>query len=1115
MASPWGKPRRWDLGSQNLIHRGTGISSFIGKGSGLRNTEIKKIPRYGPADWKKSSSSSPSSHYGTLPRVSRRASVMAPGTRAILARSNSSNSTDNISRSKSFAANSHRELPRSSSTTLTPGSVEKSPMTSQGSFRKKSIRKSYSTATLPRNARLSRNEPANSAVRYTDSREKRSNSLKRSSSNDFSLRLSPVSSRSPSRESKHEISNATIRRSMETREKHRDRPDNVLQTRKGPPISKRNMNVRANQVIRSSSQSAISKSGGRKVSRSKSMGVISGNHGPHSQGKDKTQLHRLSDSDNETQNSLQNHGHQSPNGRNKSKYSLRRQSESDSCSEPSVLFTRHDYLRKSARGRLQAQENSRNLKKSPDIKVERTRGKENIKSVVPYQERNSPMRRGREPNNFQNISHRYKIDSEDGADDTLFDCTQISSESALISSESEFEVMRPEKNIVITEKPSFREIRNRIRSRDPRDIKFPRARSISPGRRHCLVQLHQITFNLERPPTCMELADFYKNPVMTPKFKNKLKSSWHSPKLKTNTKKGNRKKTSNKYSSSGRHRISSSSDEASMISFREYERRVTTNRTSDSDMESNTIGINPGYRAKLPKKCIFASKYQTKTTVSSESGSQNDTQSNTESKSSLGADSMAKIPEMVYCDADLGNRNEFIEENSEIQTKERPGTSNNKLQTNIDAPEPFKGGLNEEEVIAELQFIIEQEEIDLENTTSSISMSSIKEEPLDLKQFESHEKLLSDKDLNSEIKLLTNSLSEDSDPLKIDDDALFSRTKSFSFMSSTRQEDESVEHAVDKVCLSSEKETNESCGVAVVDKFSGFSRELIKEKPHVGIKTKNIPSKSEKVKFESTVLNSEGNKLSKNNNSVFATTDTAKNPAFVEELELPKHGPLLESEKVVSESDVINSEEKEIFENNSSISTSSDKTDSSMNEEETPEPVRTFTPRPRSPLGFIRPIRTSFSANTLAYLQNKKVNITSPTDGLNAKIGAIFERSRPFDFFSYVTDSETSPTDSEADVSNTVQPSTNISPLYDGPNIFTLTNLSTDNVLEPQDSLVDSPEVVDTSGLLPDQRPYYKTVVIDPLSPDTSATGSSSEDTSNSSQSESFTVSNTSESFHQ
>ena len=54
---------------------------------------------------------------------------------------------------------------------------------------------------------------------------------------------------------------------------------------------------------------------------------------------------------------------------------------------------------------------------------------------------------------------RYKIDSEDGVDDTLFDCTQISSESALISSESEFEVMRPEKNIVIAEKPSFREIR--------------------------------------------------------------------------------------------------------------------------------------------------------------------------------------------------------------------------------------------------------------------------------------------------------------------------------------------------------------------------------------------------------------------------------------------------------------------------------------------------------------------------------------------------------------------------------------------------------------------------------------------------------------------------------
>ena len=48
--------------------------------------------------------------------------------------------------------------------------------------------------------------------------------------------------------------------------------------------------------------------------------------------------------------------------------------------------------------------------------------------------------------------NRYKVDSEDGLDDTLFDCTQI-------SSESEFEVMKPEKSTVITNKPSFQEIR--------------------------------------------------------------------------------------------------------------------------------------------------------------------------------------------------------------------------------------------------------------------------------------------------------------------------------------------------------------------------------------------------------------------------------------------------------------------------------------------------------------------------------------------------------------------------------------------------------------------------------------------------------------------------------
>ena len=48
--------------------------------------------------------------------------------------------------------------------------------------------------------------------------------------------------------------------------------------------------------------------------------------------------------------------------------------------------------------------------------------------------------------------NRYKVDSEDGLDDTLFDCTQI-------SSESEFEVMKPEKSAVVTNKPSFQEIR--------------------------------------------------------------------------------------------------------------------------------------------------------------------------------------------------------------------------------------------------------------------------------------------------------------------------------------------------------------------------------------------------------------------------------------------------------------------------------------------------------------------------------------------------------------------------------------------------------------------------------------------------------------------------------
>ena len=39
-----------------------GISSFVGKGSGLRTTEKKKSSTFGPADWKKSSSHLPSSY---------------------------------------------------------------------------------------------------------------------------------------------------------------------------------------------------------------------------------------------------------------------------------------------------------------------------------------------------------------------------------------------------------------------------------------------------------------------------------------------------------------------------------------------------------------------------------------------------------------------------------------------------------------------------------------------------------------------------------------------------------------------------------------------------------------------------------------------------------------------------------------------------------------------------------------------------------------------------------------------------------------------------------------------------------------------------------------------
>ena len=349
---------------------------------------------------------------------------MSPGTRAILSRSNSSNTSNSptngfsssriphLSKSKSSAAVSHlsrQGLSRSSSSTFNPPSVKNS-WTSANSSSQNKVKKSYSTATLPRNAKLARSETENFVIRPIDHLKKSSSSLRRSSSNDFSLK-SPMarSDRSPPRDSRGGISDAIIRSKL-TREKHRERPENILQTKKNPPISIQNMNVRANQVIRSSSQSALSKSMGKGVNRSKSTGVISSYTGSRPQRNHRS-LSPQTESDSETDHiSIRNHSYrkepsyQSPYAQSRTKYSVRRLSESDSCSETPNPVRKHTYLRKSS-GQQQVKKRPTNLKPW-DIRGENIRSKKKLKDKGTHDGRNSPHRRGREPYLFQNWSHR-------------------------------------------------------------------------------------------------------------------------------------------------------------------------------------------------------------------------------------------------------------------------------------------------------------------------------------------------------------------------------------------------------------------------------------------------------------------------------------------------------------------------------------------------------------------------------------------------------------------------------------------------------------------------------------------------------------------------------------
>ncbi|KAL5262762.1 hypothetical protein ACHWQZ_G008230 [Mnemiopsis leidyi] len=1003
MASPWGKPRNWDLDSQNLIHRGTGISSFVGKGSGLRTTEKKKAGTFGPADWRKSSSSLPSSHYGTLPRKNttspaRRTSVMSPGTRAILARSNSKsdNSSKDIyfsfndmsyenyfgsqnsrltrSKSSTFFSQQNFSQPglfKSSSTTFTPPGLKKCRATSLTSIDHNSrLRKSHSTATLPRGTKLIRDESESLTVRSGyGSRKSLPIVLKRSSSNE-------LSSRTRTRDSIDELSEATIR-SKQTREKHRQRPENILQIRKNPPVSIKNMNVRGNQVVRSSSYSAKPSVASRNVTRSKSMSAV---RSPY-QGKTSRHSNQAnsSNSESESRNSMRkklsyikNTNYQSPYTQNKTRIAIQKLSESDSCSEG---FSQKFSQVKKSRKNFKRRDFIGDIK--PKVKV----GKENL-GMSQYGRMKT--RRGREPYIYHNISNKFKVDSEDGVDDTLFDCTPI-------SSESEVDVMKPEleRQKLVADKPSFRELRDIIRLRCSREIRFPRARSMSPGRRKCLKELHQISFNLERPPTSRELADYYRDPAMIPKFQNQLQSHRNLSKIAAQRS----RRTRNKYANSmryqdDRHHSFSSTDESSVISFSEYERRLIVDHSTASDTDIHMR--NTGHELKEPEKVSYSTTFKQKATISNESDSTNELESSKKTDPTL-SDGLTTHASREYASINI-NHTDSQGDDSAVKTNDGVDESNKTL--------------NEDDVIAELQNLIEQEEMDIDSTSSSvlsfnpqIPENSSKENDKSVIDG-SHEKLLSDNEINSEIKLLTESLS---------------------------------------------------------DTVHNDTRKVLQYQPALELINDSYNLDGETCTIEnSSSLNRTSDKRDHSDDS--SNFDQFKN--------------------ICSQ---INLQPDEKSQSELSSDLSSDNSASSADDNFAETLSRPSFSRPGSPLGFIRPIRTSFSANTLAYLQNKKLDDVSETTGINMKIVSIINRSRPSSPSSF-DEVYSSKTESD-ELCDTIKPNTKSLSFPDDTNRnITLTDLSPDYNVEP---LKASPEVVDTSSLLPDQRPYYKTVVVDPLSPAT------------------------------
>ena len=358
---------------------------------------------------------------------------MSPGTRAILARSQSKTTNsfrDNIftshndlsysgdlrsqnsrlARSKSSTFLSQQNLARpgllkSSSTTFTSPVLKKDRASSVDHSR---LRKSHSTATLPRSAKLFRDETECSIPRSGyESRKSLPAVLRRSSSNDFSFR---TRTQMIARDSIDELSEATIR-SKQAREKHRQRPENILQIRKNPPVSMKNMNVRANHVVRSSSFSAKTPTASRSVSRSKSTSAINSPYRRKSVKVEHSYRGNFSNSESESNDFTRKHlsyfkntDYQSPYAQNKTRRSIRRLSESDSCSEGfSRKFSQvKKPSKKSNRRDMGILQNS-TLNKSSRAEI--NIGKENM-GISHLGRKSSKARRGREPYIFHNLSHK-------------------------------------------------------------------------------------------------------------------------------------------------------------------------------------------------------------------------------------------------------------------------------------------------------------------------------------------------------------------------------------------------------------------------------------------------------------------------------------------------------------------------------------------------------------------------------------------------------------------------------------------------------------------------------------------------------------------------------------